>query len=125
MQLNTGWNGPPALSVGRDPPDRRALGARTEWWTSVVRPTRRHVAAENGQVGRSTQTQLHFSGYEQQTGSTVLPVLLGPTSPFLQRLICVSPQCHGLVDAEQVKACWAFDAMALPAKSRTSFTVSV
>ena len=39
-----------------DSPDSRAPDARTEWWTTVVRPTRRQVAAENGQVGRSTRT---------------------------------------------------------------------
>ncbi len=36
----------------------RAPDARTEWWTTVVRPTRRQVAAENGQVGRSIRTNM-------------------------------------------------------------------
>gem|GEM_PF-2390040 len=31
MQLNSGWYGPLARSVGRPPPDSRAHGALTEW----------------------------------------------------------------------------------------------
>jgi hypothetical protein len=37
-------------------PDSRAHDALTQWSAVSVRPARRQVAAANGQVGRSTQT---------------------------------------------------------------------
>jgi hypothetical protein len=57
-----------------DPPGRRAHEAATEWWVAAARTTGRQVAAQNGQVGRSTHTDDLFPAYTPWQNTEMRPL---------------------------------------------------
>ena len=65
MQSRDWWNGPPARCGGR-PAHRSSCAGQAPIGSRDLRAeARRQVAAENGQVGRSTQNQIESFGLSE------------------------------------------------------------